>query len=311
MKLSLLFSGQGAQYVGMGKTLYAEYSIVKDLWDKANKILGFNLSEIAFNGTIKKLSETKICQLALYVHGFSLYKLLEINFLKKNKNIDINSIIGMSLGELTGLAVSEVYSFEDGLKIVEKRGELMQDICERTHGSMASIIGANIEDIKDLCLELDIDISNINYSEQVVVSGINSQIKIFIEKSKNINCKKIIPLNVHGAYHSRLMKPASKIFKEFLNNIFFNKPKKNIIFNVNAFNITNINDIKDALVKQIYSTVLWEKSIKKTLKEGTEFFIELGPRKIIQSIVNKINPSVKIYSIDTDKDFIELNKLLC
>lgn len=309
MKLSLLFSGQGAQYVGMGKTLYAEYSIVKDLWDEANKILGFNLSEIAFCGTIEKLSETKICQLALYVHGFSLYKLFEINL---KENININSIIGMSLGELTALAVSGVYSFEDGLKIVEKRGELMQNICENTSGSMVSIIGANIKDIKDLCSEIDIDISNINYSEQVVISGINSKIKTFIEKSKNINCKKIIPLNVHGAYHSRLMKPASKIFKKFLKNITFNKPKKNIIFNVNADNITNIDDIKNALVKQIYSTVLWEKSIQKTLKEGTELFLELGPRKILQSIVNKINPNIKIYSFDKSQDLFELNKaLLC
>lgn len=302
MKTALLFSGQGAQHVGMGKSLYDHLEEVKTYWDSANAVLGFDLKEISFNGPEEQLTDTSICQPALYVHGYSIYKALE----KAGKLENLTAALGLSLGELTALAVAQVYDFQTGLKIVAERGRLMQEACKRTEGSMASLIGGTRELVQELCTKCDVDMANINCPGQIVISGERTKIEKACNAAKEMAFSRVIPLKVAGAYHSRLMQSAADAFKKFLSGIEFKAPKLKVFTNTTGKAIEDPNEIKDALVKQIISPVLWEDCMTNAAKLGIENYFECGPGKVLTGLARRINKDWVVHSIS---EFSELENL--
>ncbi len=302
MKTALLFSGQGAQYVGMGKSLYDNYKEVRSYWDSANDILSFDLKSISFHGPEEQLTDTSICQPALYVHGFSIYKILQ----KANKLENLTAALGLSLGELTALAVAQVYDFQTGLRIVAERGRLMQEACKATDGSMASLIGGTQELVKELCKNCDVDMANINCPGQIVISGERFKIEEACNQAKEMAFSRVIPLKVAGAYHSRLMKSAADAFEKFLASIEFKVPQLKVFTNTTGKAIEDPTEIKKALVKQVVSSVLWEDCMVNAAKLGIEEFIECGPGKVLSGLARRINKDWVVRSVSEFSDWENL-----
>lgn len=292
-KTGLLFSGQGAQVLGMGKDLFHHSAKAQTYFAQAHKILGYDLAHICFEGPEELLTETKVCQVALFVHGYALF-----DYLKTEGLASPALAMGLSLGELTALAAAEVFDFETGLKIVAKRASLMQTACEMTEGGMASILGGEIADVQALCSEFDIDISNINSIGQIVISGEKNQLNQAIEAAKDKGFKRVIPLKVAGAYHSRLMQSAKEGFAEFLENVNFEKPKFTVITNVDGSIVTEPNAIKAYLCEQIVSTVQWVKCMEAAMNQGITNFYECGPSKVIAGLAKRISPEIIVEQIE-------------
>lgn len=297
-KTALLFSGQGAQHVGMGKSFYDNFEEVRNYWNKADEILGFSLKEIAFNGPEEKLTDTSVCQPALYVHGYSVYKILE----KLGKLDELNAALGLSLGELTALAVAEVYDFETGLKIVAQRGRLMQEACTKTDGSMASLIGGTPELVKELCAKCNVDMANVNCPGQIVISGERAKIEEACKEATHMAFSRVIPLKVAGAYHSRLMKSAAEDFEKFLGGIEFKIPKLKVFTNTTGQAIEDPEAIKQALVKQVVSSVLWEDCMHNVAALGIEEYYECGPGKVLAGLARRTNKDWVVRSVSELSD---------
>ncbi len=299
MKTALLFSGQGAQSVGMAKSLFDKYDSVKKLFERADNTLGFPLSKICFEGPVDELTKTSVCQPALYVHGIAVFELLR----QKNLIGDMSAALGLSLGELTAHAVAGTYDFETGLKIVAERGRLMQEACDASKGAMASFIGGTVEDITPICKEFDVDVSNLNCPGQIVISGESEKVSAAMAASKGGKFKMIVPLKVAGAYHSRLMEPARVAFEKYLENIEFKTPSIPVFTNVNGETVSDPKTIKENLVKQVVTTVRWEDCVRNAAKLGIEQFYECGPGGIIANMCKRIDKSLKVCSIAEDADF--------
>ncbi len=293
MRTALLFSGQGAQHVGMGKSIYENVECVRGYWDRADEILGFSLKDIAFNGPEERLTDTSVCQPALYVHGYSLFKVLE----QSHKLGDLAAVLGLSLGELTALGVAGVFDFETGLKIVAERGRLMQEACEATDGGMASLIGGSPELVKELCHKFDVDMANVNCPGQIVISGEREKIDAACNGAKDMEFSRVIPLKVAGAYHSRLMKGAADSFEEFLSNIEFKAPRVSVFTNTTGEEVCEPGVIKEALVCQVVSPVLWEECMKNVGKLGIEEYFECGPGRVLTGLARRINKDWVVRSV--------------
>ncbi len=300
MKTTLLFSGQGAQSVGMAKTLYENFDSVKKLFDRADETLGFKLSKICFEGPSEELTKTNICQPALYLHGFAVVEVLK----EKGMLGDVVSAIGLSLGELTAHAFAGTYSFEEGLKIVEERGRLMQMACDATNGSMASFIGATAEQVEEFCKEFDVDMSNLNCPGQVVISGATENIKAAVDAAKERKAfKMVVPLKVAGAYHSRLMKPAQIEFEKFLDGIEFKTPSVKVFTNVTGKEVCDPAEIKKMLVSQVVSTVRWEDCVRAAASLGVDQFYECGPGGVLGGMCKRIDRELNVKSLAEISDF--------
>ncbi|MEM9160699.1 MAG: ACP S-malonyltransferase, partial [Verrucomicrobiota bacterium] len=254
MSTALMFSGQGAQKVGMGKDLYERSELVRDLYDKADEILGWKVSEASFEGPEDLLTETKVCQPALFVHGYAVYKLLE----EAGKLSEAGIAMGLSLGELTACAAAGVFDYETGVKVVAERGRLMQEACEASDGSMAAVIGVDRETVAAFCEEQGVQMANLNCPGQIVISGEKAKIEAAVAAGKEKGFKRVLPLNVAGAYHSRLMDPARDAFGEFLTGVEFCDPKMSLFTNTTGGEVKTGAEAKEALVKQVVSSVLWE-----------------------------------------------------
>ena len=290
-----MFSGQGAQSVGMAKTLYENFDSVKNLFDRADETLGFKLSKICFEGPSSELTKTNICQPALYLHGFAVIEVLR----EKGMLGDVVSAIGLSLGELTANAFAGTFTFEQGLKIVEERGRLMQLACDASSGAMASFIGGSVDKVAEYCKEFDIDMSNLNCPGQVVVSGESDKVAAAVAAAKDRGeFKLVVPLKVAGAYHSRLMKPAQVEFEKFLAGIEFKKPSVKIFTNV-----TDPDEIKNMLVRQVASTVRWEDCVRAAAALGAEQFYECGPGGVLAGMCKRIDKSLAVKSLAEIGDF--------
>ena len=301
MTKCLLFSGQGAQNVGMGESLCKNSELVNNYYELANSILGWDLKEASFNGPTELLTETKICQPALYVHGFSIYKLME----EMNLINDVSCVFGLSLGELTSLAASGVYDFETGLKLVAERGRLMQEACDESEGAMASIIGGEPSAVEDLCKRFDIQIANFNCPGQIVISGDKRKVMDAVEiaKDKSNGFKLVRLLNVAGAYHSRLMNSAKESFSKYIGSFEFKKPKYKFFTNVSGNQLQDPQAIKDALVEQIVSSVRFQDCIVNSInKVGVDSFIECGPSKVLLGLVRRTDKSIDVKSISEFED---------
>jgi [acyl-carrier-protein] S-malonyltransferase len=302
MSIGLLFSGQGAQNVGMGKSLYDQFASAKALYDRANAILGWSLTDASFEGPDALLTETRVCQPALYVHGYAVFSILK----EQGKLANIKAASGLSLGELTALASAEVFDFETGLRLVAKRGELMQMACDATKGSMASLIGGSPELAQALCDQCDLEMANLNCPGQIVISGEASRIKQAVEASKGMGFKMVKELNVAGAYHSRLMKPASEAYESFLKDFEFRAPRFAVYTNTTGKAVSDPDAIKQALVKQVVASVRFEECMRNAHQEqsiGT--FVECGVGKVIAGLVRRTDRDWKVLSVSEAGDIPE------
>lgn len=294
MSIALLFSGQGAQVVGMGKSLYEANPVAKSIYDRAAKVLPFDLKEVCFNGPAETLTETRVCQPALYVQGYAIAEILrERGHLK-----DLKACLGLSLGELTAYAYAGVWDFETGLRIVAERGRLMQQACESSKGGMAAVIGGSREDIAKLCAAFDIQAANFNCPGQVVISGEAEKVNAAVARAKEFGPFKLVKaLTVAGAYHSRLMEPARVAFEKFLQDIPFNAPKVTVYTNTTGEAVSDPSALRTALAKQVVSSVYWEDNCRAAAASGITQFYECGPGAVLAGMMKRTAPEAPVTSI--------------
>lgn len=285
MALALIFSGQGAQKVGMGKTLAESSPAARALYAEANAVLGWDLAKVCFEGPEAELTQTKVCQPALFVHGLAL--LAALRETGKLPAGEPKYALGLSLGEVTAYCAAGVFDFATGLRVVAERGRLMQLACEQTTGGMAAIMGEEREQIAELCREFDIEAANFNAPGQIIVSGEKTKIAAAIAAGKERGIKKIIPLNVAGAYHSRLMEPARAAFAAFLAGVPFAAPQFTVFTNTTGQVVATPADLKVALVKQVVSSVRWEDCMRSAAAAGATEFWELGPGGVLAGLARR------------------------
>jgi len=278
--------------VGMGRSFYENSALARSYFDRANEMLP-GLRDICFDGPEERLTETSFCQPALYVTGYAIFKELETHGHLNQCSV----ALGLSLGELTALAVAEVYSFETGLQIVAERGRLMQEACNQTSGAMASLIGGSLEEATVLAASCDVDIANINCPGQVVLSGEKGKIAEAVRRATAF--KRAIPLNVAGAYHSRLMEPARKAFEAFLSPIPFAEPRLRVLSNVTGDFISDPEAIRQALVQQVVSTVRWDDCMRAACTLGIDTFYECGPNKVLAGLAKRIDKNANVVPVET------------
>lgn len=286
----------------MGKSFYEGSPKIQGMMDLANAIVGWDLKELCFNGPAEPLTQTKVCQPALYVHGFAAYTLLR----EANSGLELTAAAGLSLGELTALAAAGVFDFATGLKIVAERGRLMQEACEATQGTMASVIGADKAKVAELCAQFDIDMANLNCPGNIVISGAKDKVKAAMDAAPTLGFKRVIPLNVAGAYHSRLMKPAAERFEQFLKPFYFEAPRFPVFSNTTGAQVSTPEEIKAALVKQVFSPVLWEECFRGMMALGVEQFYECGMGGVLTGLAKRIAPEAKVMPLMEMKDIAAL-----
>lgn len=294
MALAFLFAGQGAQKVGMGKSLFEQSTAARALYAEANQVLGWDLTKISFEGPESELTQTQVCQPALFVHGLAVVAALRE--LGKPAEGEPQFALGLSLGEVTAYCSAGVFDFATGLRIVAERGRLMQQACEQTTGGMAAIMGEERTKVYELCLEFDIEAANFNAPGQIIVSGEKARVAAAVAAAKDRGIKKIIPLNVAGAYHSRLMEPARAAFAAFLNAIPFATPRFGVFTNTTGQAVHDPTVIKAALVKQVVSSVLWEDCMRSAAAAGAAEFWELGPGGVLAGLARRIEKSWAVKS---------------
>ena len=292
MALALLFAGQGAQKVGMGRSLYEQSAAAKAVYDEANAVLGWDLARVSFEGPEEELTQTKVCQPALFVHGMALLGALR----ETQKLPEVNFALGLSLGEITAYTAAGVFDFATGLRVVAERGRLMQQACERTTGGMAAIIGEERAKVAELCREFDIEAANFNAPGQIIISGEKAKVEAAVAAAKDRGIKKAMPLNVAGAYHSRLMEPARAEFATFLESVTFSAPKFTVFTNTTGQSVSEPAAIKAALVKQVVSSVLWEDCMRSAVAAGATEFWELGPGGVLAGLARRTDKNWNVKS---------------
>ena len=281
-----IFPGQGAQFTGMGKELYENSILAKDLFEKANDILGFRITDIMFEGTAEELKETKVTQPAVFLHSVILAKTLE--------NFHPEMVAGHSLGEFSALVANGVLSFEDGLKLVSKRAIAMQKACEITPSTMAAVLGLADEIVEQVCASIDgiVVAANYNCPGQLVISGEFSVVELACEKMKEAGAKRALLLPVGGAFHSPLMEPARSALATAIEATTFSRPICPVYQNVTANAVSDPIEIKKNLIIQLTAPVKWTQSVQQMIKDGATLFTEVGPGKVLVGLVNKIDKEV-------------------
>src|SRR6266550_8970738 len=297
-KIALLFAGQGSQSVGMGCDLAEQFSVAADLFRQADEILGRKLSEIAWSGPIEELTKTSNCQPALYVHGLACFAALR----EVAGDLPIEGAAGLSLGEMTAYAAAGTFDFATGLKLVQRRGELMDEACAATRGGMAAMVGAYENEVRQLAADEDVDVANINTATQIVVSGELAKVEAAIGVAKEYGVRRATLLNVAGAYHSRLMESAyDKLGPELL-NVEMQLPRFPVISNVTGEEVKTLPEIRRTLQDQVTATVRWLDCMETLLEDcGCDFFIELGPGNVLAGLLQRISKGVDVVSVgDTE-----------
>lgn len=285
-----IFPGQGAQFVGMGKDLYENPS-VKSIFDDANKILGFNITDIMFGGTADELKQTKVTQPAVFLHSVAV--------VKASQEFNPDMVAGHSLGEFSALVANQTLSFEDGLRLVSKRALAMQKACEINPSTMAAILGLDDNIVEEVCAGIDevVVAANYNCPGQLVISGSLKGVEIACERLKAAGAKRALPLQVGGAFHSPLMEPAREELAAAIETTTFNQPICPVYQNVNAQPSTDVATIKRNLNDQLTAPVRFTQSVQHMVKDGAKVFIECGPGKVLQGLVKKISPEVEARSL--------------
>lgn len=294
MNAVLLFSGQGAQKVGMGKDLCDTYPAAKTLLENADKSLGMPLTEVMFEGPNEELTRTSRCQPALYAHGLACLAVLK----EKVPSLTPVAAAGLSLGEFTAHAAAGTYSLAEGLRLVQLRGQFMEEACNATKGTMAAMIGGTDDAIIELAAECDVDVANFNCPGQTVVSGSEAGVDLAIAQAKSKGVKIAKKLNVAGAYHSRLMTSAQEKLAIELAKVKFNTPEIPVVCNFEAKIVNNASDIREMLKKQVTGSVRWTKSMELLIEQGHRLFIELGPGKTLAGMMGRICKDATVISIE-------------
>ncbi|WP_298246207.1 ACP S-malonyltransferase [uncultured Christiangramia sp.] len=282
-----VFPGQGAQFSGMGLDLYEKSPQAQELFEQANDILGFSITDIMFEGSAEDLKQTKVTQPAIFIHSVILSKVLGESFKP-------DMVAGHSLGEFSALVANKVISFEDGLKLVSQRAEAMQKACELEPSTMAAVLGMEDEMVESICAETEgtVVAANYNCPGQLVISGAYAAVEKACENLKERGAKRALILPVGGAFHSPLMEPARKDLAEAIENTEFSKPICPIYQNVSTFAVTDASEIKKNLVFQLTAPVKWTQSVQNMINDGANEFVEVGPGKVLQGLVKKINRSM-------------------
>jgi len=286
-----IFPGQGAQFSGMGLDLYENSAEAQELFEKANDILGFNITDIMFEGTAEQLKETKVTQPAIFLHSVILAKTLGDDFKPE-------MVAGHSLGEFSALVAAGALSFEDGLKLVSQRALAMQKACEATPSTMAAVLGLEDAVVEKVCNDIDgvVVAANYNCPGQLVISGEVEAINKACEALKEAGARRALVLPVGGAFHSPMMEPAREELAAAIENTTFNKPNCPIYQNVTASAITDENDIKANLISQLTAPVRWTQSVQQMIADGASLFTEVGPGKVLQGLVKKIDRNAETAS---------------
>ena len=286
-----VFPGQGAQFVGMGKNMYDTSALAKEMFEKANEILGFRITDLMFEGTEEDLRQTKVTQPAIFLHSVILAATLGESFKP-------DMVAGHSLGEFSALVANKTLSFEDGLRLVSMRANAMQKACEAEPSTMAAILGLDDKKTEEICAAIDEIVVPANYNSpgQLVISGSMKGIEIACEKLKEAGAKRALPLKVGGAFHSPLMEPARIELAEAINSIHFSEPICPIYQNVNAKAVVNPNEIKQNLISQLTSPVRWTQIMENMIADGASKFIEVGPGTVLQGLVKKVKSDIEAVS---------------
>jgi [acyl-carrier-protein] S-malonyltransferase len=292
-KTALLFAGQGAQVVGMGKDLADKFPSAKAWFDRANAALGYNLAQICFEGPDAELTKTENAQPGIFLVSWVAFQLLK----EQIPNLKFDATAGLSLGEFTALTAAGAMSFEDGLRIVRARGKFMQEACDATRGGMAAIIGLDENPTREVCAEAGVELANLNCPGQLVISGDLGKISNAIELAKAKGAKRAIPLPVAGAYHSPLMADAQPKLQSELAKIKISAPVVPVISNVTAQPHGDATEIPARLVEQVTSPVLWQNSMRYLLAQGFTRFVELGPGTVLSGFMKRIDKSAQMLNV--------------
>ena len=284
-----VFPGQGAQFSGMGKDLYENSAVAKELFEKANEILGFRITDIMFEGTAEELKETKVTQPAVFLHSVILAKVLDVK---------PDMVAGHSLGEFSALVVNGALSFEDGLKLVSQRAMAMQKACEITPSTMAAVLNLDDKIVEDICTSIDgvVVAANYNCPGQLVISGEYKAVELACEKMKEAGAKRALILPVGGAFHSPMMEPAREELAAAIETTTFSTPICPVYQNVTASAVSDPDEIKKNLIIQLTAPVKWTQSVQQMIADGATSFTEVGPGKVLVGLVNKINKEVETIS---------------
>jgi [acyl-carrier-protein] S-malonyltransferase len=287
-----VFPGQGAQFVGMGKDLYENSPLAKDLFEKANEILGFRITDLMFSGTDEDLRQTKVTQPAIFLHSVILASTLGESF-------QPDMVAGHSLGEFSALVANKALSFEDGLRLVSKRADAMQKACELQPSTMAAILGLDDEKVVEICRSIEEVVvpANFNSPGQLVISGSIKGIEIACEKLKAAGARRALPLKVGGAFHSPLMNPAKIELEEAINSTAFSMPVCPVYQNYTALPVTDPAKIKENLIAQLTAPVLWTQMVKNMIADGADTFVEVGPGNVLQGLIGKIGQNLTISGV--------------
>jgi [acyl-carrier-protein] S-malonyltransferase len=278
----------------MGRSLYDQSSAARALYDESKVLLGWDLAKISFEGPEAELTQTKVCQPALFVHGMAL-----LAALRETSHLPaVNYALGLSLGEVTAYTAAGVFDFATGLRVVAERGRLMQEACEKTDGGMAAVIGEDRAKVAELCAEFGIEAANFNGPGQIIVSGEKAQVNAAVAAAKDRGIKKVITLNVAGAYHSRLMEPARAAFSAYLDTVAFAAPQFTVFANTTGQSVSDPAAIKAALVKQVVSSVRWEDCMRAAAAAGATEYWELGPGGVLAGLARRTDKAwvVKSFS---------------
>ena len=289
MKKAYVFPGQGAQYCGMGKELYESNAEARALFESANEILGFRITDVMFDGTDEELKQTKVTQPAVFLHSVILAKVL---------GVEPVAVAGHSLGEFSALVVAGALSFEDGLRLVSKRAMAMQKACEVEQGTMAAVLRLSDETIENICESVEgvVVPANYNCPGQLVISGTVSAIADTCEKLKAAGARRALVLPVGGAFHSPLMEPARKELAEAIESADFKTPTCPIYQDVDALPHTSPEEIKANLIAQLTAPVRWTQIVERMIADGITDYVELGPGAVLQGLISKISPDVTVES---------------
>jgi [acyl-carrier-protein] S-malonyltransferase len=299
---ALLFAGQGAQKIGMGQDLHDKSRSARELYHRADAQLDLPLSYVSFNGPDEALTETRMCQPALYMHGLAILTAFqEIT----GRSLRFEAAAGLSLGEYTAHAAAGSFSIETGLDLVAARGRLMQEACNNTVGTMTTLLGATPEQAREIAAQCHVDVANLNCPGQIVLSGGKAEMAEVAAVAKEKGIRKVIPLNVAGAYHSRLMESAARGLAPHLAKASIVAPKVPVVANFTAAVTGTPEQIRSALGAQVCGPVRWEESVRLLISRGFTEFVECGPGAVIAGLLRRIDPSVTCLSLESYDDIVK------
>ncbi len=293
MKTALLFAGQGAQFIGMGKDLAEQFPSAKWLFEQANETLGYDLAAVCFNGPEEALTRTENAQPAIFLVSWIAFEVLR----ERLPTLTFEAVAGLSLGEFTALAAADTFSFEEGLKLVRQRGRFMSDAAASTRGAMAAVIGMEPEEARKVAEESGVEVANLNCPGQIVLSGEAAKIDAACELARTRGAKRVLPLAVGGAFHSKLMAAAKPKLQSALAKVPLRPPTVSVISNVTAEPHAGAEEISRLLVDQITSPVRWEDSMRYLLGQGFERFIELGPGTALTGFMKRIDRNARVLNV--------------